>query len=129
MVFRSPYIARTKVTNYFVFTADAQVCSFSVLLGLSAAFDTVDHTILIDCLEHWGSAQSFLELTTELEPAELKQVISAARIVEISLTVTHFLPPPLRLMSFILLDTFCIVCFYHILLHFPIVGFPLIYES
>lgn len=59
--------ALMRVTNDLLLTPDAEDCSVLILLDLSASFDTVDHTILIDCLKHWagisGSVQSFLPLT------------------------------------------------------------------
>lgn len=40
--------------NDLLLGADAGDSSVLVLLDLSAAFDTVDHTILINCLEKMG---------------------------------------------------------------------------
>lgn len=45
--------ALTKVINDIRLSSDAGKASVLVLLDLSAAFDTVDHTILLHRLEHW----------------------------------------------------------------------------
>lgn len=56
-----------------VLTADTECCS--VLSGLSAAFDTADHTILIDCLQQCvGICWSALRWNLPF----LKQVVSPA---------------------------------------------------
>lgn len=41
-----------KATYDILHNADSGDCSVLVLLDLSGAFDTVDHDILIECLEH-----------------------------------------------------------------------------
>ena len=54
--FRSNHSTETalvKVVNDFRINADSKKLSVLALLDLSAAFDTVDHNILIDRLENW----------------------------------------------------------------------------
>lgn len=45
--------ARLRVSNDIMMSSDADKCSILVLLDLSAAFDTVDHCILLDRLGEW----------------------------------------------------------------------------
>lgn len=46
-------IVLIRVTNDLLRMADTGECSIFVLLDLSAAFDTVNHKILIERLQHW----------------------------------------------------------------------------
>ncbi len=45
--------ALNKIINYICFNSDSGKISVLVLLDLSAAFDTVDHNILLERLENW----------------------------------------------------------------------------
>ncbi len=45
--------ALIKIINYIHFNSDSSKISVLVLLDLSAAFDTVDHNILLQRLENW----------------------------------------------------------------------------
>ena len=54
--------ALLRVSNDILMHADSGECSVLLLLDLSAAFDTIDHSILIDRLEKWvGVRGSALE--------------------------------------------------------------------
>ncbi len=45
--------ALIKIINYICFNSDSGKISVLVLLDLSAAFNTVDHNILLERLENW----------------------------------------------------------------------------
>lgn len=45
--------ALLKANNDLLMNADAGLCSLMVLLDLSAAFDTIDHRVLLNRLQHW----------------------------------------------------------------------------
>ena len=49
--------ALVKITNDLLLASDQGCISFLVLLDLSAAFDTIDHDILIDRLQNYTGIQ------------------------------------------------------------------------
>ncbi len=49
--------ALVKITNYLLLASDKGCISLLVLLDLSAAFDTIDHDILIDRLQNYTGIQ------------------------------------------------------------------------
>ncbi len=49
--------ALVQITNYFLLASDQGCISLLVLLDLSAAFDTIDHDILIDRLQNYTGIQ------------------------------------------------------------------------
>ncbi len=49
--------ALVKITNYLLLASDKGCISLLVLLDLSAAFNTIDHDILIDRLENYTGIQ------------------------------------------------------------------------
>ena len=72
--------ALLKVTNDLLLAADIGDCSVLFLLDLSSAFDTVDHLILIERLEHWvGIKDAALDwLTSYLTGRSFSVVIGEA---------------------------------------------------
>ena len=52
-VFHSTEMALLKIQNDIAISMDKGAAVGLVLLDLSAAFDTIDHTILFNCLQHW----------------------------------------------------------------------------
>ena len=52
-VFRSTETALLKIQNDIATSMEKGAAVGLVLLDLSAAFDTIDHSILFNCLQHW----------------------------------------------------------------------------
>ncbi len=57
----STELALLKVYNDILLTVDSGASAILVLLDLSAAFDTVDHTILVSRLEQYAGIQGFIK--------------------------------------------------------------------
>ena len=51
--FHSTETALPKIQNDIATSMDKGAAVGLVLLDLSAAFDTIDHSILFSCLQHW----------------------------------------------------------------------------
>ncbi len=51
----STELALLRVSNDILLATDSGKVVILVLLDLTTAFDTVDHSILISCLEHWDA--------------------------------------------------------------------------
>ena len=52
-VFHSTETALLKIQNHIATSMDKGAAVGLVFLDLSAAFDTIDHSILFNCLQHW----------------------------------------------------------------------------
>lgn len=59
MKYHSTKSALLKVLNYIISTVNSGDHAILVLLDLSAAFDTVDHNILISLLEHYDGIKLY----------------------------------------------------------------------
>ena len=77
--FHSSETALLYVQNDILASLDAGHSTAPLLLDLSAAFDTIDHSILIHCLQHWfGISSTVLNLLSSFLSDRFQTLITPA---------------------------------------------------
>jgi hypothetical protein len=97
--FHSTDTAVTRAVNYILLTLDTNPSSMLVLLDLSAAFDTINHSILLHCLDHYvgfgGSAVRWLDSYLTIcvnEGSESKHCVPQGSVLGPLLFAIYMLP-------------------------------------